>query len=341
MSEPRPCPDPDCEGVFTGPNTPDGLELCSVCTLTRDMVVDSLAIVRDYAPESEASIAAERTFWARAQVVELPIDNRDAGLKWYRQFEEFKKRYPVLKRNPRLRYKRVLGLLKNDPELRNRKLRYASVGLVPWLKRLVIEANERAWPAHDDYDEGESLRALVECAQHDCPLWDAFQAAIQDLEHPPPDFERFLRFPVELLRDRIHEIADDESGAFDAESKGWRAEFEALWANPDTRRYFCMGPNYLHGYNCDPLDRWARDVSAGQIQCPRGAQPRTLHRNARIVRAIERLRVLGMPATRHDKSPNKYSACDAVAAVMHLSYDRVKGIWKQHRGRTLRRSSSR
>ena len=339
MSEPRPCPDPDCEGVFTGPNTPDGLELCSVCTLTWDMVEDTLAIVRDYAPESEASIAGERTLWAHTQVVESSIDNSDAGLSWYRQFDEFKKRYSVLKRNPRLRYKKVLELLRNDPELRNRELRYASVGLVPWLKRLVIEANERAWPAHDDYDEGKSLDALMEHAQHDRPLWDAFRAAIQDLEHSPPEVDRFLRFPVELLRDRINEIVEDESDALDAASKGWRTEFEALWANPDTCRYFSMGPNYLHGYISDLLDRWAREVCAGQIPCPRGAPPRTLHRNARIIRAIERMRNLGMQATRNDESP-PYSACDAVAAVMHLSYDRVKRIWKQSRGRTLRRSSS-
>ena len=337
MSEPRPCPDPECEGVFTGPNTPDGLELCPVCTLTWDMVVDSLAIVRDYAPESEASIAGERTLWARAQVVELPIDNRGAGLKWYRQLEEFKKRDRVLKRNPKRRYQMVLELVKKDPELRNRKLRYASVGLVPWLKHFVIEANERAWPAHDDYDEGKSLGALMEHAQHDRPLWDAFRAAIQDLEHPPPEVDRFLRLPSAWLRDGRHDTAED---ALDAASKGWRAEFEALWADPYTRRYFCMGPNYLHRYISDPLDRWAREVCAGQIPCPRGAPPRTLHRNARIVRAIERLRALGTPATRNDESPTKYSACDAVAKTLSLSYDMVKRIWKQSRGRTLRRSSS-
>ena len=298
--------------------------------------MDTLAIIRDYAPESEASIAGERTRWGRAQVVELPIDNPGAGLSWYRQFDELKKQYRVLKRNPRLRYKKVLKLLRNDPELRNEDLRYASVGLVRWLKPLVIEANERAWPAHDDHDEGESLRALVERAQHDRPLWDAFQAAIQDLEYPPPDFERFLRLPFAWMRDGRHDIAED---ALDAASKGWRAEFEALWANPYTRRYFCMGPNYLHGYICDPLDRWARDVCAGQIPCPRGAPPRWAHRDARIVRAIERYCELGMPATRNDESP-RYSACDAVAEVMPLSYDMVKRIWKQHRGRTLRRSSS-
>ena len=76
-------------------------------------------------------------------------------------------------------------------------------------------------------------------------------------------------------------------------------------------------------------------LANGRLNRPRGrCDPRTDEvRNTSIVTVIGHLQSLGMKPTRNDASP-PYSACDAVAAVVGLKYDRVKGIWKQSRGRT-------
>ena len=344
MSEPLSCPDPDCDGVFTIPDAPGAKSLCSVCNLTWDRAADTAAPAVEKTPGLEGSMDTERARWADAQVRHPALDDRKERpklLEWYKQFD-------VLKRNPSLRYEKVLELLRNDPELHNDNLRYASATFVCWLKRFVIEANNRAWPAHDDYDEGESLRVLAARTYDDHPLRVAFQAAVQDLEQPSPDLAKVLCFPAEWLRNGIREIGEDEYEALDAESKASCAEnnvlyteFEALMADPGTAVLFSTRSHYLHEAPIsDALDRWARDVCAEPIRRPRGAPPKWAHRDARIVRAIERLCDLGMKATRNDKS-SKYSACDAVAEVMPMSYDMVKRIWKRSRRRASRRSSSR
>ena len=78
-----------------------------------------------------------------------------------------------------------------------------------WLECYVIEANNRAWPAHEDYDEGESLRVLAERTRQDPYLWDAFEAATRHLEPASPEVEQFLRLPSAWLRDGRHDIEED------------------------------------------------------------------------------------------------------------------------------------
>ena len=324
MSELVACQNSYCSGFFTVSESPDPEAVCSVCGMTWDEAARAEDLANQEAPGLHVATDTDTELkrWAHAQVMTPPIDyskEQPKLLEWYKQFDELKSQ-PGGPRKEKAWFEKVVAVAKNDPELNNPALRFQSVTFTRWLKRNVIEANNRAWPAHDDYDAGESLRWLVACTKQDRALWDACQAAIQDLEHPPPEVDRFLRFPVELLRDRIHEIADDESGAFDAESKASRAEFEALWANPITRAFFQVSPSYE--YISDPLYRWAADVCAGRIPRPRGYPARSVRRDARVIRAIERYCELGLNATRNDASP-AHSACDVVAAVLRLEFRSV------------------
>ena len=346
MSESLRCQNSYCEGVFTISEPPDPQAVCSVCGLTWDKAARAEDLANDEAPGSHGptEIDTEIKRWANALAVTRPLDTPDERrtlLAWYKQFDRLKSQFDKLKsqyggpRNIKIWFDKVFELAKTDPELRNLKQHYAPGKFVDWLESHVIEANDQAWPMHDHYDEGESLHVLVKRTRQDRDLWDAFEAATRDLEHASLEFERFLRLPITWLRG-IHDIEED---ALDVQTKAWRANFNALFSNPDTCGFFIMGPADFRGLPISaPLYRWTSDVCAGRILCPRPRRRRLgwAPRNARIVRAIERLCELGLTATRNMDSP-PYSACDAVAAVIHRKYLTVAGIWKAHRSKTASR----
>ena len=343
MSESVACQNSYCKGVFTISEPPDPQAVCSVCGLTWDEAASAEDLANDEVSELHVATdtGTEIKDWADVQVVTPPLDKPDERpklLAWYKQFDELKSQSGG-PRKEKAWFGKVLALAKNDPELNNPDLRVQSVTFVGWFERYVIEANDRAWPRHDDYDEGEDLSVLAERTRQDHHLWDAFQAAIQHLEPPSPEFERFLRLPITWLRDGRHDIEED---ALDVETKALRADFDALYSNPDTHGFFIMGPADFRKLPISaPLLRWAIDMCAGRIPRPRGYPPIKAHRHARIIRAIERFCELGLKATRNDASPAD-SACDVVAAAIHLDYEAVKKIWKKRRSKpSSRRSSSR
>ena len=330
------CQNSYCNGFFAVSESADPQALCSVCGMTWDEAARAEDLVNDKTPELHVATAtdAEIKDWANVQVVTPPLDNpkeRPRLLEWYRQFDELKSQSGGPRRE-KAWFGKVLALAKNDPELNNPALRFQSLTLARWFERYVIIANNQAWPAHDDYDEGESLRVLAERTRQDRPLWDAFEEAIRHLEHPSPDFERFLRFPLTRLCDGRYDIAED---AQDAETKALCAEFDALFANLDTHVFFLMGPADFRKLPISlPLYRWAADVCARRIPRPRGYPPTKARRRARIIRAIERYCELGLKATRNDASP-AHSACDVVAKTLHLRYGSVKKIWRDRRPSTF------
>ena len=272
MSEVMSCPNPNCEGVLSVSSTQDAKSVCSVCHRTWDEAASIETDTRQIPPELHSSIVTERARWAEAQVVAPRMDNPDdltMLLEWYEQYDALKGRD--------VRFEDAVELLKSDPELHNKKLRYEPLTFVSWLESYVIEANNRAWPAHEDYDEGESLRALMERARRDRDLWHGFHAAVQHLEHPSPEVARCLRFPTKWLCDGIHEIQGGECDAIDAESKAActksnarYAEFEALTTDPDTVALFYTASDYLQEAPIsDPLYELALDMLV-DVSAPAG-----------------------------------------------------------------------
>ncbi len=84
---------------------------------------------------------------------------------------------------------------------------------------------------------------------------------------------------------------------------------------------------------------WRVEVIYGNRPEPprrRGQKPRKSSRDARIIRCISFLQILGMTATRNDESIKVIyengrergdSACDVVAGVLGLSFKWIKAIW--------------
>ena len=210
MSESVACQNSYCEGVFTISEPPDPQAVCSVCGLTWDEAARAEDLANDEVSELHVAIDTdththtEIKRWAGAQAVKRTPDKPGYWpdlLAWYKQFDKLKSQFDRLKsrsggpRNETAWFGRVLELARTDPELHNRKQNYDPEKFLDWLECYVIEANNRAWPAHEDYDEGESLRVLAERTRQDPYLWDAFEAATRHLEPASPEVEQFLRLP--------------------------------------------------------------------------------------------------------------------------------------------------
>ncbi len=77
----------------------------------------------------------------------------------------------------------------------------------------------------------------------------------------------------------------------------------------------------------DILQRLAR----GRLSRPPGRYDQRTHdvRDLNIIELISDLQRLGMRASRNDASPNKHSACDAVADVLEMDYTAVEAVWKR------------